>query len=123
MTYNEQTARDWLVHNELQHFVTGSREICNPPVLDTDIDFVVLDPRNRNFSLQGWIETTDTEDTYGFDAQFSTYRSGDVNLIVVDSKVEFMKWRVATAAAKHMNILDKQDRINLFQGVLYGNWE
>lgn len=123
MTYNEQTARDWLVHNELQHFITGSREVCNPPVLNTDIDFVVLHKGSpMDIEDAGWLDTTGTDESYGFEAPFRTYRSGDVNLIVVDSSAEFMKWKVATAAAKHMNLSHKQDRIALFQGVLYGNW-
>lgn len=104
-------------------FRTGSREICNPQPMDTDCDFVVLDLRDdANFERNGFTMTTqDRRSEYG-ETDFETYRRGEVNLIVVHDWAAFKKWRVATAACKQMNVKEKQKRIAIFQGVLYGNW-
>ena len=51
-----------------------------------------------------------------------SYRRGEVNLIVVSEWPSFKAWKAATAAAKQMNVKEKEKRIKLFQGVLYGNW-
>ena len=99
---------------------TGSKYICNPPVLNTDADFVIFDTSKFNPGNNGFF-LTNQSDEYG-STDFDTYRNGDINLIVVKNYQEFRKWEVATAAAKQLNIKDKQKRIQLFQGVLYGNW-
>lgn len=57
------------------------------------------------------------------DAPFTTYRCGEVNLIVTDAEWFFANWCGATDIAKRLNLLDKAGRIALFQGVLYGNWD
>ena len=101
-------------------FRTGSREICSPPPMDTDADFVVLSLKKIDFQKNGFSLTTDDE--YEGGSHFETYRRGDVNLVVVHNWTDFKKWKVATAAAKQMNIKSKQKRIQLFQGVLYDNW-
>jgi hypothetical protein len=119
--YFEQHAITDLANLGFPFFRTGSREICNPAPIDTDADYVVLDLHdNGNFEKNGFAMTTDTEYEGGSD--FETYRRGEVNLIVVHSWPQFKAWKAATAAAKQMNIMDKQKRIALFQGVLYGNW-
>jgi 4-hydroxyphenylpyruvate dioxygenase-like putative hemolysin len=120
MDFTEKTAKEWLSEKKLPHFRTGSREICNPPVMNTDVDFVVLNKKNVDFSE--WLDTTGTDDSYGTSLTFRTYRSGEVNLIIVNSNAEFTKWHIATVAAKALNMVDKHSRIVLFQGVLYGNW-
>jgi len=123
MEYSQKTATEWMVNNGLQHFMTGSREICNPPVMDTDVDFVILNLGSPTLiEDDGWVETTGSDESYDHQLNFRTFRSGEVNLIVVDNYVDFTKWRVATAAAKALNLRDKQARIALFQGVLYDNW-
>ena len=109
----------------LPFFRTGSREICSPPPLDTDVDFVVLNAgfqKSVAFEENGFSQATiEDRERYGF-ADFLSYRRGEVNLLVVDTWGSFRAWKVATAAAKQMNIKDKSKRIALFQGVLYGNW-
>ena len=123
MEYNEKTAVDWLKNNGFTFLRTGSREICNPPVVNTDVDFAVLSIGSFNFEKEGWIATGEQEE-YGADSSnFETFRSGEVNLIVVSDKTYYWQWRVATAAAKQLNIHNNDKRKALFQGVLYGNWE
>lgn len=123
MEYTEKTAKEWLSEKKLAHFRTGSREICNPPVMNTDVDFVVLHKRSpMDIEDAGWLNTTGTDESYGTSMTFRTYRSGCVNLIVVNTNVDFTKWHIATVAAKALNMTEKRQRIALFQGVLYGNW-
>lgn len=123
MSYTEKMATDWLSQRGFPFLRTGSREICDPPVMDTDVDFVVLDVDDFPFERAGW-RATGEQEGYGADSSsFATFRSGEVNLIVVRNRTDFWKWRVATAAAKQLNIMNKNERQALFQGVLYGNWE
>lgn len=46
---------------------------------------------------------------------------GDVNLIVTQDNKFYDRFMAATSVAKRLNLLDKADRIALFQAVLYGN--
>lgn len=124
MEYTETTAKEWLTNMKLPNFRTGSREVCNPPVMDTDVDFVVLYQGSpMDIEDAGWMDTTGSNESYGHSLTFSTYRSGEVNLIVVGECIEFTKWSIATVIAKAVNMRDKHQRIKLFQGVLYANWE
>lgn len=121
--YTEDMAILDLANLGMPYFRTGSREICSPAPMDTDVDFLVLDLKSSGgFEKNGFILTTeDRTNEYG-ETDFETYRRGEVNLIVVHEWEQFRAWKAATAAAKQMNLKDKQKRIALFQGVLYGNW-
>jgi hypothetical protein len=122
MEYDEYDALQDLTKWGLPFFRTGSREICKPAPVGTDVDFVILSADLHPFSPVGFQDTSSAGlNEYG-QSNFCTYRKGEVNLIVVDTYIEFRKWKVATAAAKQMNLIKKKDRIDLFQGVLYGNW-
>jgi hypothetical protein len=104
-------------------FPTGSRVICNPPVLDTDEDHVILVRDLHYFTevatLEGWEASQDDE--YDIDDEdFISFRQGNVNLIVVSSSVLFQQWKLATAMATKFNLLDKQDRRDLFSVVFTG---
>lgn len=127
----EAKALEFLTAARLEHFRTGSREICDPPVMDTDVDFVVFvpwtggyGPQDDVFLTAGFRNTSNEHaDDYGRqNSPFETYRCGEVNLIVTWEKFAFDNWRGATSIAKRLNLLDKGDRIALFQGVLYCNW-
>lgn len=112
---------------------TGSAFTCNPPVDDTDIDWVVLtktfdDAESLIFALKelAWCPDTKTsrvtDDNRVFaDSIFRSCRRGPHNLIVTPHKGFYDKFRLATAVAKKLNLLDKSDRITLFQAILYGN--
>jgi len=53
--------------------------------------------------------------------RFSSYVKKEVNLIVTEDPKFFDKFMAATSVAKRLNLLSKEDRIALFQAVLYGN--
>ena len=51
---------------------------------------------------------------------FRSFRKGDMNIITTESMEFFDRFMTATALAKRFNLLEKADRIALFQAVLYG---
>lgn len=99
--------------------LTGSSYICNPPVTDTDIDFVVLS--NNCDELYNWLEKnvfkTNFED-YAI-GEFRSYKRGVINLIVTNDLIFYKRFVKATEIAKKLNLLDKQQRITLFDFVMY----
>lgn len=92
----------------------GSRYVCHPPVMNTDIDLLVLE-LTENFCWvkllnAGYKKTTDI-DKYIGGGNFTTWRRGKVNLIVsVD--LEFVEgFQTGTHICKQFNIRDKDQRI------------
>lgn len=116
--YTAEDAKNWLLENNLPFFATGSRVVCDPPVMDTDVDIVVYDEIGR-LSMRSWAEAT-TDSDYGGGVR--TFRQGEVNLIITDDADVFKRWKIATQIAKRLNLKSKPERIALFQGVLYNNW-
>lgn len=102
--------------------LTGSRVMCNPPVLDTDLDVVLLVTDGDAvlaIERQGYTLTTDA--TYGADLNdFCTFRKGDVNLIVTSNAAEFRSWTVATRWCTELNLQSKTDRADFFNIVRHG---
>lgn len=98
----------------------GSRDCCNPPVLDTDIDILYLVASREQF-------ISICEDI-GFKrggsrtpkGQFSSLRCGIVNLIVTADHSYYEKFLIAHSIAKRLNILNKDDRVDVFRAVVDG---
>lgn len=115
----------------LKHQMVGSRVTCNPAPTDTDQDILVL--VSDMWGFRDYI--LDGSDPYGLDGsmildsqfpleaddRFSSYSKGDVNLIVTEDPVFYQKFIAASSVAKRLNLLQKPDRLALFQAVLYGN--
>ena len=107
----------------------GSRVTCNPPPEDTDRDFLVLVPRDKYAAfcdallLDGWevggsLIPID-HDERGEEAHFNSFtRDGD-NIIATASAVFHRRFLAASAVARKLNLMDKRQRIMLFQAVLY----
>lgn len=97
---------------------TGSRYICNPPVLDTDKDTVILIDGYEDWQSlledEGWEPCGD----YNNNGNFVAYRKGEENYIITEDKEYYMRYVYATRAAKAVNLLNKEDRIKLFEAVL-----
>lgn len=104
----------------LEFIPTGSREICDPPPMDTDYDIVCLveslssiydnNPVLLSWSMNSNIEVYDIED-----ASFIAFRKGEINLILVDDPVFFKKWKIATDIARHNPVFYEKDiRIAMF---------
>ena len=96
-------------------FPTGSSYICNPPVLDTDIDqmFLVDDLEKVSKILEklGWKRCGNEE--YKID-KWIAYRKDNLNALLTNNLDHFNKFLQATEEAKKLNLLDKKDRIALF---------
>lgn len=124
-----QTDRAWINH-VLAYEPVGSRRTCKPPPINTDDDYLVLVKDHETFRayvmdelgfyLLGSVvvdaaEPLDTKD------RFSSYMLSETNLIVTQDQSFYQKFIAATSVAKRLNLLQKSDRIALFQAVLYGN--
>jgi hypothetical protein len=105
----------------------GSRVTCNPAPTDTDEDWLVLTTDMRRFrdvvfgagyKLSG-SEVRDASVPLDSSDRFSSYMLVDVNLIVTQDPIFFGKFLAATNVAKRFNLLEKRDRITLFQCALY----
>lgn len=107
--------------DKVDWFITGSSVICNPPVLDTDFDYVIL-VKYDSYELDTLLEQQGFKTNYAdYDIEdFRSYKQGQINYILTDNIEWFEKMRVATNLAKKLNLLDKQQRINLFDYVMFG---
>lgn len=115
--------------------LVGSRVTCRPPPEDTDIDVLVLIEDSNDayadlytsFRKAAWnldgSEITVPEEHADSDHRFSSFKQGNVNAIVTSSEKFFDRFMAATAVAKRLNLLNKSDRVALFQAVLYANAE
>lgn len=103
----------------------GSRITCDPAPTDTDADFLVEFPK-RDFEkvidiiMENGFHPEGTEHYRDTIQNFQSWRLGTVNLLITDKPEWASKHRVATALCKRLNLLNKEDRIALFQAVLYG---
>lgn len=116
----------------LKSSIVGSKVTCNPPPTDTDLDVLVLikDTNfwsyihhlgDQGFQLGG-SDVVPAEEEYlkEWDG-FQSYKRGEINLIITTSEEFFDKFMEATAIAKEKNLLKKEDRVALFQKILYNN--
>jgi len=106
---------------------TGSREICDPAPTTTDEDFLVLDEKGTAGMLfselsRSWYIEGDFEGNYEDCNNFWSMRKGSVNVILCTSKEFYDKFVLATQVAKKLNLLEKADRVLLFQAILYGRY-
>lgn len=96
----------------------GSRVTCNPPPTDTDEDWLVLD---LDKSVANWLSESGWE--YGGSMQsedtFASYKIDDVNVICAFTKDEYAHFKLATDVCQKLNVLKKDDRIALFEAIMY----
>ena len=103
---------------------TGSRFICNPPVMDTDEDYICYFPSRLevlgHLHNNGWEWTNNDGSHYKDIPDFLTFRKDHYNLIVTDDDRFYQLFCLATDVATIKNIREKEERIRLFQAILYG---
>lgn len=120
---------------------SGSRVICDPPVMDTDVDYLVLvddlDVAGAFFHaydwhncLENWLDKEDKDkgamDASGYavelecGARFQAWRQGEVNVILTDDETLHMRSVAATLLAKQLNLQSKEERIKLFRCIKFG---
>lgn len=124
---------DILEGRSLKYELVGSRVTCDPAPTDTDQDVLVLTtPELWDTSLGAELGLTGF-DKGGSDCgdqveylthvpmSFQSFTRDDLNLIITFDPEFYRRFMAATGVAKLLNLLDKQDRVMLFQAVLYGN--
>lgn len=104
----------------------GSRVTCNPPPTDTDDDRLCLvddvvqfveAAQAEGFTQGGSGHVVDEPLSF-----VSLKRDSDrMNLIVTTCATFYDAFVLATGLARRFNLMDKSDRIALFQAVIYGN--
>lgn len=114
----------------IQVTAVGSRITCNPPPMNTDQDWLVLvdlekfDKIATDLLADDWEvggSMIPTDDNYlTLQQRFNSFTKGVDNLIVTGSKEFHRRFLAASSVAKRLNLLEKADRIALFQAVLYG---
>lgn len=108
----------------------GSRVTCDPPPEGTDQDWLVLvkpeayDAFCDQLQHDGW-EVGGSRIPYDHDTReaeqhFNSFTKSEDNLITTASEVFHRRFLAASGVAKKLNLLDKGQRIMLFQAVLYG---
>jgi hypothetical protein len=109
----------------------GSRVTCKPPPVDTDEDYLVEIVNSKNDPVSQVVAALHD---FGFEWEsgehyqraatdgFMSWRrvADNINLIVTANPVFAQRHRIATALCTRLNLMDKQDRIAVFQAVLYG---
>ena len=107
---------------DIEIYPCGSRYVCNPPVMNTDIDFLVytddLDIDTKLYSL-GFNYSQNREyppmDSYFGD--FASFRKGDINLIVTSSVAYRDNFILGTHICKRFNLLVKRHRLAVFDAL------
>lgn len=108
----------------IQYEHVGSRVTCDPLPAGADDDWLVLVPDDKalyeldriGFGFDGSMPTAES-----YKAKFWSMTRGELNLIVTDDPEFYRRFSAATYVAKKLNLLRKEDRVSLFQAVLYGN--
>lgn len=104
----------------------GSRVTCNPAPTGTDEDWLVLTSKylklvsrlsNAYGFDRGGSEVEDEDDSH---FGFSSLKLGEINLIVTGNEKFYSRFLAASSVAKRLNLLDKSDRIALFDAVIHG---
>lgn len=124
---------DFLQGKCLKFELVGSRVTCDPAPTDTDQDVLVLADLNTwGLHLEPLLVTSgfekggsDCGDVAGYmgntPLSFQSFTFGELNLIVTFDPEFYRRFMAATGVSRALNLLNKPDRILLFQAVLYGN--
>lgn len=113
--------------NILAQELTGSRVICNPPPIDTDLDVVVLvkdlyefvdDSQKRGWDIGG-SRGPNFEPGFFEDCDFCSITSGTLNLICTQRPEWYERFVAASVVATRLNLMHKCCRITLFSAFRY----
>lgn len=115
----------------IKFFRCGSSVTCNPPVENTDIDFLVWSDLLEVSNIEDFLSRNGfhaniydygckNDDSFE-DAQFISYRREEINVIIACNAGFAHKFYSATRLATKLNLLQKKDRVTLFHHILYGD--
>jgi len=98
---------------------TGSSYVCNPPILDTDVDYIILvssiTGACAELGKNGFRHCSQYPNLNG---KFLAMRKGELNFIITVDHIYYLRYVAATELSKIMNLKEKEDRINLFHAIL-----
>jgi len=100
----------------------GSRITCNPAPTDTDEDVLLLTDDLETL-IGDCIEVGFTRDGSlkpSYPEGFVSLRNGSMNFIITDDEEFYKKFMLATHVCKSLNLMEKKNRITVFQAILYG---
>jgi hypothetical protein len=106
----------------------GSRVTCSPPPMDTDEDFLLLvddiQISVKNLKEMGFSSGMTPEQEAEYEglqrvsgSRFKSLRFGVTNYIITDSHFFFERFLTATHICKTLNLMEKSQRIMVFNGV------
>lgn len=105
----------------------GSRITCSPAPTNTDHDYLVIGMGDTGALLReainelGFVHEGEPDNDLYLECNFASYRKDDINLIVCETADFYDDFLLATEVATRFNLMDKDDRIILFQAILYRN--
>ena len=111
--------------------LTGSRFICASVYDDKDWDYLlqVKNIESEVSALVGYLHEEDFKFDHGEHYQlgigstFLSFRKDQINFLVSSNADWCNKHRIATKLSKKLKLEKKEDRIAVFQALLYGNVE
>lgn len=103
----------------------GSRYVCSPPVMRTDIDFLVYTEKSTETFLtlvEAGYKKSEVASYRGMtdSSEFDAWRKGAVNLIVTSSLHYAETFQTATSICKTYNVREKWHRVIIHE-TLRGN--
>lgn len=104
----------------------GSRVTCNPAPTNTDEDILILTDKSYRLVEDCKAQGFEGGEAYldgkgGLAVNFLSLRKGEINLIVTESKQFYDKFLLATHVCKTLNVMEKENRIMVFQAIISGN--
>lgn len=98
----------------------GSRVICTPAPTDTDLDILMLGNANMGPKYIGQTigQWCDKHDGKYPDGYFTSFRKGEVNLLLTFNRLWYMKFLKAVEVCKMLNVQDKKQRIKVHHMIL-----
>lgn len=129
----------WWLDYSLRCVHTGSRVICDPPVMDTDDDYLllvdievvdklILALQADGFKIGGsrparpLKEFPSIENIERDDGVFQSLKKDGVNVLVTASHEYFENFVKATFLCRKLNLTEKEDRIEVFQSICCDSW-
>lgn len=101
-----------------EKYLTGSYVITKKQEYK-DIDFVVLTYNKKKLEEELLLFGFDLCGKEGYPySDITAYRKGPCNIIIVTDLKVFLRWKAATLLATNMKLVEKADRVELFNIIL-----
>lgn len=98
---------------------TGSRYICDPPVMNTDIDFLIYTEKciDEILIIGNFKKTPFVDYVNNSPVKFDAWRKGKINLIVTSTLEYTERFQTATYICKMENIKNKWARVCIHEAL------